>query len=118
MASGRASVSAYVPTVRSYFFSKTPGLNSLLRLDWPVRTVSFSHDGKLLASASEDLLIDIADVASGEKVAEVPVSAATFTVAWHPKHYLLAYACDDKQERKGSSSSASVKLFGCYGAND
>jgi len=83
-----------------------------------VRTVSFSHDGKLLASASEDLVIDIADVASGEKVAEVPVVAATFTVAWHPKHYLLAYACDDKQERKGGSGSASVKLFGCYGTND
>ena len=22
--------------------------------------------------------------------------APTFTVAWHPKKYLLAYACDDK----------------------
>ena len=29
------------------------------RLAWPIRTVGFSHDGKLLASASEDLMIDI-----------------------------------------------------------
>ena len=26
---------------------------------WPVRTLSFNHDSNLLASASEDLLIDI-----------------------------------------------------------
>lgn len=37
------------------------------RLDWPVRTLSFSYDGRMLASASEDLLIDIADVESGER---------------------------------------------------
>ena len=26
---------------------------------WPVRTLSFSHDGQMIASGSEDLLIDI-----------------------------------------------------------
>jgi WD40 repeat protein len=36
------------------------------RLDWPVRTLSFSHDGKMLASASEDHFIDIAEVETGE----------------------------------------------------
>lgn len=36
------------------------------RLEWPVRTISFSYDGRMLASASEDLLIDIADVETGE----------------------------------------------------
>lgn len=36
------------------------------RLEWPVRTISFSYDGKLLASASEDLMIDIAYVESGK----------------------------------------------------
>jgi len=36
------------------------------RLDWPVRTLSFSYDGHMLASASEDLVIDIADVDTGE----------------------------------------------------
>jgi len=36
------------------------------RLDWPVRTLSFSYDGRMLASASEDLLIDIADVDTGD----------------------------------------------------
>lgn len=36
------------------------------RLDWPVRTLSFSHDGKMLASASEDHFIDIAEVETGQ----------------------------------------------------
>jgi len=38
------------------------------RLDWPVRTLSFSHDGKMLASASEDHFIDIAEVETGNGV--------------------------------------------------
>uniref|UniRef100_A0A8C4NHM3 THO complex 3 n=1 Tax=Eptatretus burgeri TaxID=7764 RepID=A0A8C4NHM3_EPTBU len=37
----------------------------LSRLDWPVRTLSFSYDGKMLASASEDHFIDIAEVETG-----------------------------------------------------
>lgn len=41
---------------------------TLLRLDWPVRALSFSYDGKMLASGSEDLYVDIADVTTGEKV--------------------------------------------------
>lgn len=77
------------------------------RLEWPVRTISFSHDGRMLASASEDLLIDIADVETGEKIAEVPCESPTFTVAWHPKRHLLAFACDDRDRDAGT-----VKLYG------
>ena len=33
---------------------------------------------------------------SGERICEVPCTAPTFTVAWHPNKYLLAFACDDK----------------------
>lgn len=87
-------------------------LRVLSRLDWPVRTISFSHDGKLLASASEDLLIDIAHTETGEKVADVPVDAATFTVAWHPKQYLLAYACDDKDSSDRRREAGNLKVFG------
>lgn len=32
------------------------------RLEWPVRTLSFSFDGRYIASASEDPIIDIAEV--------------------------------------------------------
>lgn len=33
---------------------------------------------------------------TGEKVHQITTQAPTFTVAWHPKKFLLAYACDDK----------------------
>ncbi|XP_072042057.1 THO complex subunit 3-like isoform X2 [Amphiura filiformis] len=88
------------------------------RLDWPVRTLSFSHDGQLLASASEDLVIDIAHVETGEKVAEVPCETPTFTVAWHPKKPLLAFACDDKDKYNRDRDAGTVKLFGLPSSSD
>lgn len=60
----------------------------LCRLEWPVRTLSFSHDGKLLASGSEDQTIDIAYVETGEQVAHISVTYPTFTLAW-VSYYLL-----------------------------
>jgi THO complex subunit 3 len=81
-------------------------------LDWPVRTISFSYDGALLASASEDLFIDVAEVSSGERVTEVAVEAPTFTVAWHPSSYLLAYACDDKESYDRKRDTGNLKVFG------
>ncbi|CAG4973506.1 THO complex subunit 3 [Colias croceus] len=82
------------------------------RLEWPVRTLSFSFDGRLLASASEDHIIDIGDTETGEKVAEIPVQAATFTVAWHPSRYLIAYACEDKEPPERKRDTGNLKLWG------
>lgn len=45
---------------------KTSNAYFIYRLEWPVRTLSFSHDGKMLASASEDLVIDIGHVDTGK----------------------------------------------------
>lgn len=54
----------------------------VFRLEWPVRTISFSCDGKLIASGSEDQTIDIAHVETGERVAHITVAYPTFTLAW------------------------------------
>lgn len=49
----------------------------------------------------------------GEKLWEVQCESPTFTVAWHPKRPLLAYACDDKEGKYDSNREAgTVKLFG------
>ena len=80
------------------------------RLDWPVRTLSFSHDGSMLASGSEDLLIDVSHVGTGERFTAVPVDTPNFTVTWHPRSHLLAHACDDKDD--GNRDAGTVKLFG------
>uniref|UniRef100_A0A8D8UJR8 THO complex subunit 3 n=1 Tax=Cacopsylla melanoneura TaxID=428564 RepID=A0A8D8UJR8_9HEMI len=87
-------------------------IRTFQRLDWPVRAISFSHDGQLIASGSEDLTIDIAHVESGKKVYDICVQAATFTVAWHPKQYLLAYACDDKEQYDRKQDCGNLKVFG------
>lgn len=52
---------------------------------------------------------------AGEKVTEVTCETPTFTVAWHPKRYLLAYACDDKYERDQRDRDrdvGTVRVFG------
>nr|CAD7449932.1 unnamed protein product [Timema bartmani] len=98
------------PTGRYFATGSADALVSLL--EWPVRTISFSHDGRLLASASEDLVIDIGEVETGEKVVDIPVEAATFTVAWHPTQYLLAYACDDKDSYDRKRDAGSLKVYG------
>ena len=53
-------------------------------------------------------------VFTGEKVTEAPCESPTFTIAWHPKRYIIAYACDDKE--KGSYNQerdrGSVKIYG------
>lgn len=48
----------------------------------------------------------------GEKVTEITCETPTFTVAWHPKRYLLAYACDDKYERERDRDVGTVRVFG------
>ncbi|CAI5998145.1 unnamed protein product [Closterium sp. NIES-64] len=84
-------------------------VRSFTRLEWPVRTVSFSHDGRYLASASEDLFVDIAEVETGRSVHQIPSWAAMNSVEWNPKHLLLAYASDDD----GKHSSPGVfRVFG------
>jgi len=83
-------------------------MRNLPRLDSLIRTLSFSHDGQYLASASEDLRIDISDVESGENVHTITTRAEVNSIAWNPKNLLLAYAGD---EREGKFAN-SVNVFG------
>jgi len=87
-------------------------IKTFSRLEWPVRTISFSHDGALLASASEDMRIDIGHVETTQKVAEIAVDSPTFTISWHPSRYLLAYACDDKDKYDRERDQGSLKVWG------
>lgn len=68
----------------------------------------------MLASASEYLLIDIAQVETSAKITEIPVETATLKVAWHPKQYLLAYACDVKDKYSEDRDDGILKAFGYY----
>jgi len=80
------------------------------RLEWPVRTVSFSHDSAFIASGSEDPQVDIADVENSRQVHSIPCSAPMNSVSWHPTRHLLAYAGDDKN--KSGQDEGSLRVFG------
>lgn len=41
--------------------------NCFFRLDYPIRTISYSHCGNLIATGSEDRVIDISWAPTGEK---------------------------------------------------
>lgn len=73
-------------------------INTISTMEHPVRTVSFSFDGELLAHASEEKKIDICHVETGERIFEYPVTSGVNALSWHPKEYLLAYA-KDKEDR-------------------
>jgi len=128
-------------------------------LAWPVRTLSFSHDSRLLASASEDSFIDISlvepipgeldyseqaedytykmDIGQSEygdefmlhtplyqanrrstsNVFKVETGLPTFTVAWHPKSCLLAYACEEerserRRDKDKENQQGNIRIFG------
>lgn len=85
-------------------------LRTFSRLEWPVRTLSFNHDSQLLASASEDHFIDIGHIETGEQVACIKCDTSTFTIAWHPKYNVLAFACDDGNDR----DTGTVKLWSAF----
>ncbi|KAI8586367.1 WD40-repeat-containing domain protein [Geranomyces variabilis] len=78
-------------------------------LEWPVRTISISHDGELLASGSEDRVIDISSVETGETVHTITCNAATNSIAWHPRQHLLAYAGDDV---RSAMPEGNLRVFG------
>jgi len=86
-------------------------LGTFGNLDWPVRCLSFSHDGQLLASASEDLLIDISHVETGEHVFSITTEAPMNAVAWHPRELLLAYAGDEKDKHR-ERDLGGIRIFG------
>lgn len=46
------------------------------------------------------------------KITDISIEAATFTVAWHPKQYLLAFACDDKEQFDRKRDTGNLKVFG------
>ncbi|KAL6543035.1 THO complex subunit 3 [Orobanche hederae] len=87
-------------------------VRTFTKLEWPVRTLSFNHTGEYIASASEDLFIDISNVETGRSVHQIPCRAAMNSVEWNPKYNMLAYAGDDKNKYQADEDiTRIVKLF-------
>lgn len=71
-------------------------IRSFDRLEWPVRSVSLSHDAQFVASGSEDHFVSVNNVVTGERVRALMTSDPTNCVAWHPSQHVLAFVGDDK----------------------
>uniref|UniRef100_A0A803MKA3 THO complex subunit 3 n=1 Tax=Chenopodium quinoa TaxID=63459 RepID=A0A803MKA3_CHEQI len=89
-------------------------VRTFVKLEWPVRTISFNHTGEYIASASEDLFIDIASIETGRSIHQIPCRAAMNSVEWNPKSNLLAYAGDDKN--KYQADEGVFRIFGFQSA--
>lgn len=136
-------------------------IRTYAELAWPVRTLSFSHDSRLIAAASEDHFVDISLVEpipgesdfnddledymnrfdlgmsdfgdefmlhkqnytsnrrTSSSLYKIETGLPCFSVAWHPKSCLLAFACEEtersERERrrdKTESTVGNIRLFG------
>ena len=80
-------------------------LRSFMRMDDSIRALSFNADGSLLAYGGKDLRIEIADVATGARVALLDnLPAETLALAFNPAlscSMQLAYATGDKARTQG-----------------
>ncbi|KAL7276357.1 hypothetical protein RUND412_000660 [Rhizina undulata] len=70
---------------------------TLTKMEYPVRTLSFSFDGAYIAAGSDEIgstNIDIAHVDTGDYVHTILTNHSVPNVAWHPNKYWLAYSGD------------------------
>lgn len=70
-------------------------------LDWPVRSIGFSHEGRFLAAATEEGGVEVTAVASGARVGMVKGGVPVNSVAWHPRQYILAIAGEERERDEG-----------------
>jgi len=63
----------------------------------------FNKDGAYLATASDKPWISIYDVNDGKLVQRFNTSGVQYSVAWHPKKNILAFAGEDKQEKSSKN---------------
>lgn len=74
------------------------------RLASPTNTISFSHDGSVLASGSTDGKVDLADTFSGDHLKTLVLPRFKLSaVAFHPSKLALAVAGEDENEPAGGA---------------
>ena len=67
------------------------------RLEKPISTLGFSYDGRYLAAGSSENVIDVSETATGKLVHHIQARVVQLSsLAWSPKHILLAYAGEDR----------------------
>ncbi|OMH80726.1 THO complex subunit 3 [Zancudomyces culisetae] len=80
-------------------------------LEYPIRSLGFSFDGRFLATSSEDKLVNIHEIdhLAFSCVEQIKVKSAMNAISWHSTKYVLAFAGDEPFDKSGSEYV--VKLF-------
>eukprot|EP00798_Chlamydomonas_sp_ICE-L_P031978 gene31978-33904_t len=79
-------------------------MRTFVRMDQPVRSVSFSPCSQYLAFSSEDSLVEVVNVQTGATMMSLtPRATFSDSVVWNPVYPLFAYADEreDNRERTG-----------------
>jgi len=68
-------------------------LRSYAHCSSKIRAVGFSYDSKYIALGSEDDVVHVVEVGSGDRVARVATdNASTVSLDWHPSKHILAFS--------------------------
>ncbi len=86
-------------------------LRTCTSLEWQLRQVSFSFDGNLLATASEDHKICLFNTHTSQNVYTIQCKAPQHTVSWHPNQFIIAYAGEEKGKGKEEDGSIHMARF-------
>lgn len=86
-------------------------IKAFSKRDCPIRQLSFSHDGMLIASAAEDTTLEIFHVDKPESVKKIECNSIQQSVAWHPSRFMLAYTLEDKDK---GGEGCPIHLFGVF----
>lgn len=83
-------------------------------LEWPIRSLSFSHNSELLAAVSEDNFLIICHVESGAVIQKLNTElGGMHSVAWHPTRLVLAFAGDKSRgDTRRSADAVGVRVLG------
>jgi WD40 repeat protein len=79
-----------------------------IKHDKPVNAISFSRDGKYLATASGDNTARMSEVATGRPVASMAHPGSVWDVAFSPDGKYLATACQDQKARVWNTTNGTT----------
>jgi WD40 repeat protein len=71
-------------------------ISMMPRMESAIRSLSFSHDSFLLASAGEDTKIEISEAESSAHVHSIQLDAEVGSLSFSPKDHILAYSVENK----------------------
>jgi THO complex subunit 3 len=82
------------------------------RLEYPVRSISWSSDSQYIATASDDKVVDISRASDAQRVRAIHHSEPVSIVSWTPgRGHLLAFAVEEGKGRGEEVGAGTIRLM-------